>query len=78
MTWSDTFSQAAQDDDSFKTANAVVTLTIEDTNDNPPVFDKSSYHATLLENSPTDTVVFRVKVTDLDEVGFHDTSPKTL
>ncbi|XP_062304623.1 protocadherin Fat 1-like isoform X2 [Osmerus eperlanus] len=65
--------KAAQVDDNMKTANAVVTVTIEDANDNPPVFDKSRYHATLLENSLTDTVVFRVKVTDLDEGGFNGT-----
>ena len=62
--------QAAQTDDSLKTANAVVSVTIEDVNDNAPKFDRSSYSVSLLENSPVDAVVFKAVVTDLDQVDF--------
>ncbi|KAL7403573.1 hypothetical protein ABVT39_002455 [Epinephelus coioides] len=62
--------KAAQTDDSLKTADAVVSVTIEDVNDNPPEFDQPKYSATLLENSPVDAVVFKAVVTDLDEGGF--------
>ncbi|XP_036950739.1 cadherin-23-like isoform X6 [Acanthopagrus latus] len=62
--------KAAQTDDSLKTANAVVSVTIEDVNDNAPKFDRSSYSVSLLENSPVDAVVFKAVVTDLDQGGF--------
>ncbi|KAL1006109.1 hypothetical protein UPYG_G00067980 [Umbra pygmaea] len=62
--------KASQQDNSLKTAETVVTVTIEDTNDNAPKFDQTSYYAELLENSPKDTVVFRATVTDLDVDGF--------
>lgn len=61
--------QAAQTDDGLKTAEAVVSVTVGDVNDNPPEFDKSSYSVTLLENSPIDAVLFKPVVTDLDQVG---------
>uniref|UniRef100_A0A096LSP5 Cadherin domain-containing protein n=1 Tax=Poecilia formosa TaxID=48698 RepID=A0A096LSP5_POEFO len=56
--------KAAQTDDPLKTADAVVSVTVEDVNDNAPVFDQSSYNAFLLKNSFTNTV------TDVDQVGF--------
>ncbi|XP_028252777.1 cadherin EGF LAG seven-pass G-type receptor 2-like [Parambassis ranga] len=62
--------KAAQADDSLKTAVAVVSVTVEDVNDNVPEFDQASYSVTLLENSPVDTVVFKTVVTDLDQGGF--------
>ncbi|XP_028253159.1 protocadherin-1-like [Parambassis ranga] len=62
--------KAAQTDDSLKTAVAVVSVTVEDVNDNVPEFDQASYSVTLLENSPVDTVVFKTVVTDLDQGGF--------
>ncbi|XP_030282168.1 cadherin-23-like [Sparus aurata] len=62
--------EAAQTDDSLKTANAVVSVTIEDVNDNAPKFDWSNYSVSLLENSLVDTVVFKAVVTDLDQGGF--------
>lgn len=61
--------QASQQDDSLKTADALVSVTIEDVNDNAPEFDKASYSVAILENSQKDTVVFRVTITDLDKVG---------
>lgn len=62
--------QAAQTDDILKTAAALVTVSVEDVNDNLPEFDKPNYSVTLLENSPVDAVLFKPVVTDLDEVDF--------
>ncbi|XP_027138360.1 protocadherin Fat 4 isoform X1 [Larimichthys crocea] len=61
---------ASQTDDSSKTANAVVSVTVEDVNDNAPEFDQPEYSVNLLENSPVDAVVFKAIVTDLDQGGF--------
>lgn len=60
--------QAAQSDDSLKTAEALVLVTVEDVNDNPPVFGQTSYSASLVENAPLNAVVLRVGVTDRDQV----------
>ncbi|XP_041642272.1 protocadherin Fat 4 [Cheilinus undulatus] len=62
--------KAAQTDDSFKTADTVVSVTIEDVNDNPPEFDQLEYMVSVLENSPNGTVVFKATVSDPDEGGF--------
>lgn len=62
--------QATQTDDPLKIANAVVSVTVEDLNDNAPQFDQSDYNVSLLENSPVGTVVVRAIVTDLDQGGF--------
>ncbi|XP_074485330.1 protocadherin Fat 4 isoform X2 [Sebastes fasciatus] len=62
--------KVAQTDDSLKTADAVVSVTIEDVNDNRPEFDKSEYSVTFLENSPVDAVLFKAVVIDLDQGGF--------
>ncbi|XP_043970025.1 protocadherin Fat 4 isoform X2 [Gambusia affinis] len=62
--------KAAQTDDPLKTADAVVSVTVEDVNDNAPEFDQSSYNVSLLENSPANTVVFKAAVTDKDQGGF--------
>ncbi|XP_075905067.1 protocadherin Fat 4-like isoform X2 [Nelusetta ayraudi] len=62
--------KATQTDDSLKTADAVVLVTVEDVNDSPPVFDQNSYSVTLLENSPNNNTVFKAIVTDTDEGGF--------
>lgn len=43
-------------------------VSIEDVNDNPPEFDQLSYAVTLVENSPLNTIVLRVAVTDRDQV----------
>ncbi|KAG7999610.1 Protein dachsous, partial [Nibea albiflora] len=61
---------ASQTDDSSKTANAAVSVTIEDVNDNAPEFDQPDYSVNLLENSPLGAVVFKAIVTDLDQGGF--------
>ncbi|KAJ8365861.1 hypothetical protein SKAU_G00146920 [Synaphobranchus kaupii] len=65
--------KAAQDDNSLKTAQAVVSVRVEDVNDNAPEFDKGEYSATILENSPDGTFVLRARVTDRDEGGFNGT-----
>ena len=61
-------SQAAQTDNLFKTADAVVSVSVEDVNDNAPEFEQPPYIGTVLENSPVGTVVLNVTVTDLDQV----------
>ncbi|KAI3353561.1 hypothetical protein L3Q82_020081 [Scortum barcoo] len=62
--------KAAQTDDSLKTADALVSVTVEDVNDNPPQFDQPEYSVSLLENSPVEAVVFKATVIDLDQGGF--------
>ncbi|XP_047434008.1 protein dachsous-like [Mugil cephalus] len=62
--------QAAQTDNSLKTAGSVVIITVEDMNDNPPVFDQTNYNIMLMENSPVGAVVLKATVTDLDQGGF--------
>ncbi|XP_031417810.1 cadherin EGF LAG seven-pass G-type receptor 2-like [Clupea harengus] len=62
--------KAVQQDDSFKTANAMVVVSIEDINDNPPKFDKADYSVAVLENSPGGSFVLQPKVTDEDLGGF--------
>ncbi|XP_048858332.1 protocadherin Fat 4 [Brienomyrus brachyistius] len=65
--------QAAQVSDNLKTANAAVSLNIEDVNDNQPEFDKSSYFSSILENSPNGFILFRPIISDKDEGGFNGT-----
>ncbi|XP_042349806.1 cadherin-related family member 2 [Plectropomus leopardus] len=43
-----------------------LTIILDDANDNPPIFVKSSYDATVLENTPVGTSLFRVQATDKD------------
>ncbi|KAM8880447.1 protein dachsous isoform 2-T2 [Spinachia spinachia] len=62
--------QAAQTDDALKTVGAVVSVFVEDVNDNPPEFDRPGYSVSLLENSPVDSVVFKAAVSDQDQGGF--------
>ena len=52
----------------MKTAVALVSVTVEDVNDNPPEFDQSDYSVELLENSPVDAVLLKATVTDKDQV----------
>ncbi|XP_056312425.1 protocadherin Fat 4 [Danio aesculapii] len=62
--------QAAQQDDASKTANAVVSVIIEDVDDNSPKFDQDEYIISIPENSPKDQFVLQTIVTDLDLGGF--------
>ncbi|KAA0721886.1 Protocadherin Fat 4 FAT tumor suppressor -like protein 4 [Triplophysa tibetana] len=69
--------QAAQQDDTSKTANTVLYVTIVDVDDNPPKFEQDQYTATIPENSPLDQVVFQTRVTDLDMVEAQDDPPSS-
>ncbi|XDV15735.1 hypothetical protein PO909_015751 [Leuciscus waleckii] len=62
--------QATQQNDASKTANAVVSVTIEDVNNNPPKFDQDEYTVSIPENSPPDQFVLQTRVTDPDLGGF--------
>ncbi|CAD5114116.1 DgyrCDS3263 [Dimorphilus gyrociliatus] len=63
-----TFKVKATDGGSLSgTAQVVITLT--DANDNAPVFNPSSYSATVLEESTSGTQVVRVTATDADDPG---------
>jgi hypothetical protein len=48
-----------------------VTVTVNDVNDNAPVFDQALYSATVVENKPIGTGVLVVTVTD-DDIGIND------
>ena len=61
--------QAAQADDPSKAADSVVIVTIEDVNDNAPVFSQQSVSVSILENSPVGVVVAMASVSDADQVG---------
>ncbi|XP_074673251.1 protocadherin Fat 4-like isoform X1 [Strix aluco] len=65
--------QATQQDNIFKTADAVVLVTIEDVNDNHPVLSQSSYNVSILENFPNGMEVLQVTANDKDEGGFQGT-----
>ncbi|NXE42564.1 PCDGM protein, partial [Ptilorrhoa leucosticta] len=44
-----------------------ITIQVLDANDNHPVFDRPSYGARLVENSPLGTLVVKLNATDVDE-----------
>ncbi|XP_048459738.1 protocadherin gamma-C5-like [Rhincodon typus] len=44
-----------------------VLITVLDSNDNSPVFDRTIYRSSLAENSPKGTLVIKVSANDLDE-----------
>ncbi|NXK14565.1 PCDA1 protein, partial [Herpetotheres cachinnans] len=50
-----------------KSGDVPVIVTVLDTNDNAPEFEHSIYRASILENSPSGTLVVQVHATDLDE-----------
>ncbi|PKU40343.1 protocadherin fat 4-like [Limosa lapponica baueri] len=62
--------QATQQDNTLKTADAIVLVTIEDVNDNDPVLSQSTYNVSIPENFPNGTEVLQVTATDKDEGGF--------
>lgn len=49
-----------------RTGTTTVTVNIEDENDNPPIFDPSTYHAQVNETDEIDTFVIRVIASDRD------------
>ncbi|CAH1246630.1 CDHR1 [Branchiostoma lanceolatum] len=51
-------------------SNATVLVTLEDTNDNSPVFNQSKYDLSVAENSPDGTSVGTIMATDLDSGEF--------
>ncbi|XP_035624723.1 protocadherin beta-15 [Oncorhynchus keta] len=50
-----------------RSGTARITITVLDANDNVPVFDRSVYRASLVENAPRGTLVLKLNATDLDE-----------
>ncbi|XP_027864317.1 protocadherin gamma-A3-like isoform X45 [Xiphophorus couchianus] len=47
-------------------SSVTLTLQISDVNDNPPVFERSSYEAYIVENNTPGVSIFTVKATDAD------------
>ncbi|XP_013037677.3 protocadherin Fat 4-like isoform X2 [Anser cygnoides] len=64
---------AAQQDNNLKTADAIVLVTIEDVNDNPPELSKPSYSVSIPENLRDGSQVLEVTASDKDEGGFQGT-----
>ncbi|XP_072120653.1 protocadherin gamma-C5-like [Mobula birostris] len=50
-----------------RTGTAQILITVLDFNDNPPVFEHDVYRGTISEDAPQDTIVLKVKASDLDE-----------
>lgn len=50
-----------------KSSKTHITIQVLDANDNHPVFDRPSYGARLVENSPLGTLVVKLNATDVDE-----------
>uniref|UniRef100_H3AK35 Cadherin domain-containing protein n=1 Tax=Latimeria chalumnae TaxID=7897 RepID=H3AK35_LATCH len=46
---------------------ALITVSVQDANDNTPVFDQSVYKISLIENVPNGTLLIKIQATDLDE-----------
>ncbi|XP_067670754.1 protocadherin Fat 4-like [Haliotis asinina] len=49
-----------------KSSNVTISITLEDVNDNSPIFTKTSYSSSISEASGVDTPVVTVKATDAD------------
>ncbi|XP_038055589.1 protocadherin Fat 1-like isoform X3 [Patiria miniata] len=47
-----------------------VTVSVQDINDNPPIFDDSSYEIRVPENIPVDSEILQVRATDVDSAIF--------
>eukprot|EP00058_Branchiostoma_floridae_P010537 XP_002596025.1 hypothetical protein BRAFLDRAFT_84111 [Branchiostoma floridae] len=64
-----TFTVFAQDNGMPTSLNstATVTVSVTDENDNPPEFNPSTYHVSILEQSPIGMVVAETSATDADE-----------
>ncbi|XP_068133832.1 protocadherin gamma-C5-like isoform X16 [Hyperolius riggenbachi] len=50
-----------------RSGTCIVTITVSDVNDNPPVFNQSVYKISLLENLPLNTFIIKLNATDKDE-----------
>uniref|UniRef100_A0A4W5QSG2 Cadherin domain-containing protein n=1 Tax=Hucho hucho TaxID=62062 RepID=A0A4W5QSG2_9TELE len=50
-----------------RSGTAEITITVLDVNDNFPVFEKSVYKVSILENSAKGTFMIKLKATDIDE-----------
>lgn len=51
-----------------KSSMALVTVRLTDANDNPPVFGRSAYEGSIVENAPGNTSILTISATDLDGV----------
>uniref|UniRef100_A0A8C1Q104 Protocadherin gamma-C3 n=1 Tax=Cyprinus carpio TaxID=7962 RepID=A0A8C1Q104_CYPCA len=51
----------------LRSGTAQIKVTVLDANDNVPVFDRSVYRVSLVENAPRGTLVLKLNATDLDE-----------
>uniref|UniRef100_A0A8C5TKI6 FAT atypical cadherin 4 n=1 Tax=Malurus cyaneus samueli TaxID=2593467 RepID=A0A8C5TKI6_9PASS len=47
-------------------SNFILTVSVHDVNDNPPVFDQLSYEVTILESEPVNSRFFKVQASDKD------------
>ncbi|XP_041050261.1 protocadherin-10-like [Carcharodon carcharias] len=50
-----------------RSGTALIIISVQDANDNRPVFSQSVYNVNLLENVPKGTLVIKLNATDLDE-----------
>ncbi|KAI4902021.1 hypothetical protein NFI96_005036 [Prochilodus magdalenae] len=50
-----------------RSGTTTIIVKVQDSNDNPPVFEKPSYKARVPENTPKGTVILTVKAKDTDE-----------
>uniref|UniRef100_A0A667WWE3 Cadherin domain-containing protein n=1 Tax=Myripristis murdjan TaxID=586833 RepID=A0A667WWE3_9TELE len=50
-----------------RSGTASIIVSVQDTNDNAPRFDKQIYTHNMIENSPIGTLVMKLNATDLDE-----------
>lgn len=48
-------------------ATTLLTVVLQNVNDNTPVFQQSTYTFTLVENSPVSTLIGRIRATDIDQ-----------
>lgn len=58
------------------TSSFILTVSVHDVNDNPPVFDQLSYEVTLLESEPVNSRFFKIHASDKDsgangEISYH-------
>ena len=54
----------------IRTGTLVLNVTVQDTNDNPPVFGDNYYNTSVNETLPLNSVVAQVRATDRD-IGYN-------